>query len=131
MSAHDTLGDFLTILRNASAAGKESCTMQHSKMRSGVARILKEEGYIRDFSESEQEGKKTLTVTLKYVNNAPALTGIERHSRPGRRLYYSYLEIPRVLGGLGTAILTTSKGILKDREARRQKVGGELICKVW
>jgi small subunit ribosomal protein S8 len=132
MSAHDPLGDFLTILRNGLHAQKSSCAMQWSRVRSEIARILKEEGYIADFTETKSSaGHRQLLVTLKYVDGAPAITGLQRHSSPGRRLYYGHQEIPRVLGGLGVAILTTSKGLLKDTEARRQKVGGELVCKVW
>jgi len=132
MAVHDTIGDFLTTIRNASMARKNSCTMQHSKMRAAITAILKDEGYINDFSEGENEkGFKTLTVNLKFVESTPAITGIERHSTPGRRLYYGSREIPRVLGGLGVAILTTSKGVMRARDAREAGVGGELICKVW
>ena len=132
MAVHDTIGDFLTIIRNASSARKESCTTQHSKMRAAIAAILKAEGYINDFSEGQDEkGFKTLTVTLKFAGNTPAITGIERHSTPGRRLYYGCKDIPRVLGGLGVAILTTSKGVMRARDAREAGVGGELVCKVW
>ena len=132
MAVHDTIGDFLTIIRNASMARKDDCTTQHSKMRAAIAAILKDEGYISDFSEGEDEkGFKTLTVSLKFVDSTPAITGIERHSTPGRRLYYGAREIPRVLGGLGVAILTTSKGVMRARDAREAGVGGELVCKVW
>ncbi len=132
MSSHDPLGDFLTILRNAQQAQKETCITQWSRLRAEVSRILKEEGYIANFAEQAGEaGHRQLVVTLKYVAGTPAITGLQRHSRPGRRLYYGHQEIPRVLGGLGVAILTTSKGLLKDTEARKQKVGGELLCKVW
>ncbi|MGF1484645.1 MAG: 30S ribosomal protein S8 [Opitutales bacterium] len=129
MAIHDTIGDFLTVLRNASLANKDSCAVQYSKVREGIARILKQEGYIEDFARVD-DGKQ-LEVRLKYVNNAAAITGIQRFSKPGRRMYYGYREIPRVLGGLGTSILTTSRGVLNDREARRQKVGGEVLCSVW
>lgn len=132
MAVHDTIGDFLTLIRNASMARKDSCSTQHSKMRAAIADILKDEGYINDYSEGENEkGFKTLTLTLKFVDNTPAITGIERHSTPGRRLYYGAREIPRVLGGLGVAILTTSKGVMRARDAREAGVGGELVCKVW
>jgi small subunit ribosomal protein S8 len=132
MSVHDPIGDFLTILRNAQHAQKESCAAQWSRLRAEIARILKDEGYIANFEEkTNPAGHRQLHVTLKYVDGAPAITGIQRHSRPGRRLYYGYDDVPRVLGGLGVAILTTSKGLLKDAEARRQKIGGELLCKIW
>jgi len=132
MAVHDTIGDFLTIIRNASMAHKEVCTTQHSKMRVAIAAILKDEGYINDFSEGEDgKGFKTITLNLKFIDNTPAITGIERHSTPGRRLYYGVRDIPRVLGGLGVAILTTSKGVMRARDAREAGVGGELVCKVW
>ena len=128
MAVHDTIGDFLTTIRNASMAKKEECTTQVSKMRLSIAKILKQEGFISDYSESVNEkGFKQISLKLKYVKNTPAITGIVRHSTPGRRLYYGV----RVLGGLGVAILTTSKGVMRARDAREQGVGGELICKVW
>jgi len=132
MAVHDTIGDFLTIIRNASSARKDNCTVQFSKMRLAIAGILKKEGYIKEFSESQDaRGFKTITITLKFVGNTPAITGIQRHSKPGRRLYYGCTEIPRVLGGLGVAILTTPKGVIRARDARELGVGGELVCKVW
>ena len=132
MAVHDTIGDFLTIIRNASSARKDVCVAQHSKMRAAISTILKHEGYIHDVVEGEDKrGFKTLEIKLKFVGNTPAITGIERHSTPGCRLYYGVNEIPRVLGGLGVAILTTSKGVVRAREARKLGVGGELICKVW
>lgn len=132
MAVHDTIGDFLTIIRNGSAARKERCVTQHSKMRVAIAAILKQEGYIRDFKEGQDaRGFKTIELYLKFVGNTPAITGIERHSTPGRRLYYGCKEIPRVLGGMGLAILTTSKGVMRARDAREAGVGGELLCKVW
>lgn len=132
MAVHDTIGDFLTIIRNASNAQKATCTTRYSRMKAGIAQILKDEGYIADFREVEgDKGQKSLELKLKYVNSESAIVGLERFSTPGRRLYAGYTEIPRVLGGLGISILTTSKGVLKDRDARRFKVGGEVICKVW
>ena len=132
MAVHDTIGDFLTIISNGSTARKDVCITQHSKMRASIAAILKQEGYIRDFAEgTDARGFKTIELTLKFVENTPAITGIERHSKPGRRLYFGSKDIPRVLGGLGVAILTTSKGVVRARDARELGVGGELICKVW
>lgn len=132
MAVHDTIGDFLTIIRNASMARKDVCVAQHSKMRAAIAQILKQEGYITDFAEGKDDrGFKTLEINLKFVDDVPAINGLERHSKPGRRLYYGVNDIPRVLGGLGVAILTTSKGVIRAREARNLGVGGELICKVW
>ena len=121
----DPISDFLTRIRNATKAGLAECAIPHSNMKVGLARILKEEGYITG------DGHKTVVLTLKYVDNVPALTTVRRISTPGRRLYYGYQEIPRVLNGLGISILSTSKGLLKDQDARRQKLGGELICSIW
>ena len=128
----DPIADFLTQIRNAFKAGKESCQVQHSKMKREIARILKEGGYIKDFESVEAPGnKKYLKVELKYVNGESAITAIERYSRPGRRLYFAANEIPKVLGGLGAGIVTTSRGLMTDQEARQQNVGGELVCKIW
>ncbi|MDP0499093.1 MAG: 30S ribosomal protein S8 [Verrucomicrobiota bacterium JB022] len=128
----DTISDFITIIRNAYRAGKDTCTGRYSKIHVAIAQILRDEGYIRDFSEgADQYGHKTLVLTLKYVDDQPALTGIRRVSTPGRRMYFQSRDIPRTLGGLGLGILTTSKGVLKDRDARRQNIGGEMICSVW
>ena len=128
----DPVSDFLTRLRNASKAGLAECVSPHSKLKESLAAILKTEGYVSGVTTGSDElGHKTLVVKLKYVENAPAITNLSRVSTPGRRLYYSYTEIPRVLNGLGISILSTSKGLLKDQDARRQKVGGELLCNVW
>ena len=128
----DPVSDFLTRLRNASKAGLAECVSPHSKLKESLAGILKAEGYVVDHSDSvDEQGHKTLVVKMKYVDNAPALTNLSSVSTPGRRLYYGYSEIPRVLNGLGISILSTSKGLLKDQDCRRQKLGGELICNVW
>ncbi len=128
----DPVSDFLTRLRNASKAGLAECVSPHSKLKESLAAILNAEGFVSGVSLSvDDRGHKTLVVKLKYVDNAPAITNLSRVSTPGRRLYYSYTEIPRVLNGLGISILSTSKGLLKDQDARRQKVGGELLCNVW
>ena len=132
MAVHDTIGDFITGVRNAQNAGNDECTVRHSKLRVGIINILKQGGYIRGFDIVENErGQKSIVITLKYVDKEPAIIGLQRYSKPGRRLYSGYTEIPKVLGGLGMTILTTSKGIVSDREARRLKIGGEIICKVW
>ena len=127
----DPISDFLTVIRNAYRSGKETCDTRYSKIHESIAEILKDEGYIRGLEKVESEGKAFLRLTLKYVDDVPAVTGVKRVSRPGRRLYFQSREIPRTLGGLGVGILTTSRGVLKDRDARRQKVGGELICAIW
>ena len=128
----DPISDFLTRLRNASKAKLEQCASPHSLLKESIASILKAEGYIGDYaSGTDERGHKTLVVKLKYVGGAPAFTALVRASTPGRRLYYRYTEIPRVLNGLGIAIISTSKGLMKDTDCRRQKAGGELICNVW
>lgn len=128
----DTIGDFLTIIRNASNAGNKFCTCQSSNIRVGIAKILKNEGYILDFEEFKNEkGFNELKISLKYVaNKQPALNEIKRISKPGCRIYFPYNDIPVVLGGYGTSILTTSKGLKTGREARREQVGGELLCQI-
>jgi small subunit ribosomal protein S8 len=128
----DPISDFLTRLRNASKAKLAETSSPHSTLRAAIAAILKAEGYIADYKDgTDAAGHKTLVVTLKYVDGAPAITGLTRVSTPGRRLYYGYSEIPRVLNGLGISIVSTSKGLLKDADCRRQKAGGELICNIW
>ena len=128
----DPISDFLTRLRNASKAKLAETTSPHSTLRQSIAAILKAEGYIADYKDSaDADGHKTLVVSLKYVDGAPAITGVTRVSTPGRRLYFGYTEIPRVLNGLGISIVSTSKGLMKDADCRRNKAGGELICNVW
>ncbi len=128
----DPISDFLTRVRNASAAGKDECVSPHSKMKVEIARILKKEGFITDYSDGQDKnGHKTLVVQLKYVGGEPSINGLERVSRPGLRLYTKSVDIPRVLNGLGIGILSTPKGLMKDRDARRQKLGGEMVCNVW
>ncbi len=128
----DPVADLLTRLRNSAKAGQSECVIPHSKLKENIAKILSSEGFVGEISTGTSEaGHKTLVVKLKYLGTTPAFNNLTRASTPGRRLYYSYTEIPRVLNGLGIAILSTSKGVLNDRECRRQKVGGELICNVW
>ena len=128
----DPISDFLTRLRNASKARLEECHCPHSNLKLGIAAILKAEGYIAGYNEGVDElGHKTLIVKMKYVDGASAISGLHRASTPGRRLYFSYSDIPRVLNGLGISIISTSKGLMKDADCRRNKAGGELICNVW
>jgi len=128
----DPISDFLTRIRNASAAGKETCVAPHSKLKAAIAKILLDEGFISEAKEGQDaNGHKTLEIGIKYVDGEPSINGIERVSKPGLRLYAKTTDIPRVLNGLGVCILTTPKGVMKDRDARRQKLGGELICNVW
>ena len=127
----DPIADFLTRLRNASAARKSEFSTPYSKIKSEIARILKSEGYITDYELDNSGAHPALKVKTKFVNKAPAFAGIRRISRPGLRRYVGSQEIPRVLGGMGIAVLSTSKGILTGHEARRQKLGGELLAYVW
>lgn len=127
----DTIGDFLTTIRNASQASKASVTVQWSRIREGVAAILKQSGFISEFRKAERDGLPVLEITLKYVAGVPAITSIERVSKPGRRVYAGYSAVPKVIGGMGVSILTTSRGVMTDAEARQKKVGGELLAKVW
>jgi small subunit ribosomal protein S8 len=128
----DPISDFLTRLRNASKAGLAECVSPHSNLKESLATILKSEGFVRDVTTgTDERGHKTLIVSMKYVDSAPVITGLKRASTPGRRLYFRYSELPRVLNGLGIAVVSTSKGLMKDQDARRNKLGGELVCTVW
>lgn len=132
MSMTDPIGDMLTRIRNANTVKHESVEMPSSKMKIEIAKILKREGYIRDFRYYKFQNKFNLKVFLKYgEKNCHILKGIQRVSKPGRRIYAGAGEIKKVLGGLGISILTTSKGVLTDKEARKENVGGEVICNVW
>lgn len=132
MSLSDPIADMLTRIRNASSARLEIVKMPHSKMKSEIARVLKKEGFIADFVMEGHGGKKDLCVYLKYGSGqSPVIEGIRRISRPGLRRYVPASNLPRVVGGMGIAILSTSKGILTDREARSVKTGGEVLCYVW
>lgn len=130
MTSNDPIADLLTRLRNASRAGKSELSMPYSRIKADMAAILKKEGYITDF-EVKSEGKPQLRIVNKYADKTPAITGLKRVSRPGLRRYVGAEEIPRVLGGMGISILSTPRGVLSGREARRQKVGGELLAFVW
>lgn len=132
MSCSDPIADMLTCIRNASRAGLPATEMGHSRLKAEVARILKKEGYIADVATTERDGKKVLRVTLKYdYNEKPIIQQLRRVSRPGLRRYVGATEIPRVRGGMGTAVLSTSRGVMSDREARAARVGGEVLCQVW
>ncbi len=128
----DPIADMLTRIRNAALARHDRTEMPASRLKAAVAEILKAEGFIADVRASEGEGPKKLTVVLKYGRDrSSAIDGVRRVSRPGRRVYVRHDRIPRVFSGLGISILSTSRGLMSDREARRQKLGGELICEVW
>ncbi len=127
----DPIADFLTRLRNASGAKKVELTCPHSKIKEEVARVLKTEGFIADFAVQHDGPKQVLRVSTRFVGSVPALTGLQRVSRPGLRRYVGANEVPRVRGGNGIAILSTPKGVLSGREARRENVGGELLAFVY
>jgi small subunit ribosomal protein S8 len=132
MAVNDPIADFLTRIRNAQMAKHETAEIPHSKMKADIARILKEEGYINDFSERGSDAEKVLVIELKYgPDGQRAIAGLRRMSRPGRRVYRKQRDIPRVLDGLGVAILSTSQGVLTDHQARRQGIGGEVLCFVY
>ncbi len=132
MSFSDPIGDMLTRIRNASNARHEKVLIPASRLKLRIAEVLREEGFIKDFVRHEDGPQGAITILLKYTpERAPAITDIKRVSRPGLRRYVPTDSLPRVLNGMGIAILSTSKGVLVDREARKQKVGGELICTVW
>jgi small subunit ribosomal protein S8 len=132
MSVNDPIADFLTRIRNAHMAKHETVEIPHSKLKRELARILKEEGYINDFSERGSGAEARIVIELKYgPDGQRAITGLRRMSRPGRRVYRKQTNIPRVLDGLGVAILSTSQGILTDHQARSRGVGGEVLCFVY
>ena len=132
MSFTDPIGDMLTRIRNASSARHEKCVVPRSRLKIRIAEVLKEEGFIKDYVVHEEGPQGAITILLKYsADREPAISDIKRISKPGLRRYVPTDSIPRILNGMGIAILSTSKGVLVDREARKQKVGGELICTVW
>ncbi len=132
MSLTDPVADFLARVRNAIQAKQQKVDVPASKLKLEIARILKEEGYIANFKGTEEEGRKVLRVYLKYgPNNEATMSQLARISRPGCRVYVGRNEIPRVLGGLGINILTTPKGVMTGRQARKEGVGGEILCEIY
>lgn len=127
----DSIADFLTIIRNGVMVAKPSVIVPYSVLKYEIARILKEEGFIRDFAVMEEHGKKSLKVHLKYVDGESVIHEIKRVSKPSRRVYKNIANLDRVIGGLGIAILSTSRGVITDKQARARHVGGELICEIW
>ena len=128
----DPVADFLTRVRNAIRAKQQKVDVPASRLKAEIARILKEEGYISNFKPTEENGQKLLRVYLKYgPNNEATISNLNRVSKPGCRVYVGRTEIPRVLGGLGINILTTPRGVMTGREARKTGVGGEILCEVW
>ena len=132
MVLSDPIADMLTRIRNANMAEKQVVQMPHSKMKSELARILKAEGFIKDYTMENNAGKSVLNVFLKYtIEREPVIQGLRRISKPSCRKYVNAEEVPRVLGGIGVAILSTSSGVMTDNDARKKHVGGEVLCYVW
>jgi|ERR1044071_5711364 small subunit ribosomal protein S8 len=128
MSMTDPIADFLTRIRNGQSSGKTEINVPASKVKLAIAQVLKDEGYIEDFAANANDGKPTLAVQLKYYQGRPVIDRLERVSRPGLRVYKGKDELPSILGGLGIAIVSTSQGVMSDRQARAAGHGGEVIC---
>ena len=132
MNVTDPIADMLTRIRNASSAGKETVSIPSTKVLAQIARVIGEEGYIEGYVIEDAKPQNILTITLKYgKNRAKTIKGIRRISKPGLRIYSAAQDLPRVLGGLGTAVISTSKGMMCDRDARKKGVGGEVIAYIW
>ena len=132
MSLTDPVADFLARIRNALRARHQKVDVPASKLKLEIARILKEEGYISNYKQTEEDGRKVLRVYLKYgSNNEAVISRVQRVSSPGCRVYVGRNEIPRVLGGMGINILTTPRGVMTGRQARKEGVGGEILCEIW
>ena len=128
----DPVADMLTRIRNAALARHDRAEMPHSQLKESLAHVLKSEGFLDDVRVSDGEGLKRLTVVLRYGRDRQsAIDGVRRVSTPGRRVYVRHDRIPRVLSGMGVSILSTSRGVMTDKDARKQRVGGELLCEIW
>lgn len=128
MSMTDPVADLLTRIRNGQSAGKAHVSLDSSKIKTAIARVLKDEGYVADFHVASETGKPRLTIDLKYYEGRPVIDRLERVSRPGLRIYRSKDELPKVLGGMGTVIVSTPQGVMSDRQARAIGQGGEVLC---
>jgi small subunit ribosomal protein S8 len=132
MSVTDPIADFLTRIRNGLQADHDAVVMPASKLKLELARVLNEQGYIEEYGNEPARVGQALRVRLKYTEDrAPVISGMKRVSKPGRRTYVNHTEIPKVLGGMGTAIMSTSKGVMTGHEARREGVGGEVVAYIW
>ncbi len=131
MNITDPIADMLTRIRNANAQRHETVDVPASKLKKSIAEILLEEGYIKGFEEIEDNSQCILRITLKYVNKQKVISGLKRISKPGLRVYATKDELPKVLGGLGIALISTSKGIMTDKKARQEGIGGEVLAFVW
>lgn len=130
MTMQDPIADMLTRIRNGQMAAKRSVTMPSSKLKCAIAAVLRDEGYIVGFETEVVDGKPTLRVDLKYHEGRPVIESVERVSRPGLRVYRGHDELPKVMGGLGIAVVSTSQGLMSDRAARARRLGGEVVCAV-
>lgn len=131
MPVTDPISDFLTRIRNAVKAKKKYVDIPSSKMKEGLAEIMKQTSFIKDYNIIVDTKQNTLRVHLKYIDGAPSITGLKKISRPGLKNYVSNDNLPRVLNGIGIAVVSTSKGLLTDKQARKEAVGGEVICHIW
>jgi small subunit ribosomal protein S8 len=132
MTMSDTISDMLTRIRNALMAKKSEVALPYSNFKHNLAKVLQSEGYIKNVEVKEANGIKSLSLELKYDQSGiPVISGIKRISKPGQRIYSARTQIPRILGGMGTTIISTSKGLMTDSEARKNKIGGEIVCQIW
>ena len=131
MNITDPIADMLTRIRNANAQRHESVDVPSSKLKKSIAEILLDEGYIKSFEEIEDNSQGIIRITLKYVNKQKVISGLKRISKPGLRVYANKEELPQVLGGLGIALISTSKGIMTDKKARQEGIGGEVLAYIW
>ena len=133
MAAHDTISDMLTRIRNASIVKHQTTNLPATKLTRSIAKVLKQEGYVGDYEEVGEGIDTKLVLTLRYKgkNRQPIVTALKRVSKPGLRVYSNHKDLPKVLGGIGIAVISTSSGIMTDREARKQGLGGEILCYVW
>jgi len=133
MAVNDTISDMLTRIRNATLARHQTTVVPATRMTQNIAKVLKQEGFITDFEEEGEGVKRQLVIALKYKgrNRQPIITALKRVSKPGLRVYSNHKELPRVLGGIGIAIVSTSSGVMTDRQARQEGIGGEVLCFVW
>ncbi|OGE87765.1 MAG: 30S ribosomal protein S8 [Candidatus Doudnabacteria bacterium RIFCSPLOWO2_02_FULL_49_13] len=132
MTMNDTISDMLTRIRNALLARKSEVSLPHSNFKLSLAKVLETEGWIKKVEVSEDGGFKNLMLQLKYdASGQPTISGIKRVSKPGQRIYASRENLPRVMGSMGTTVVSTSKGLMTDKEARKAKVGGEIVCQIW
>ena len=131
MNITDPIADMLTRIRNANAQRHETVDVPSSKLKKSIAEILLDEGYIKSFEEIEDNSQGIIRITLKYVNKQKVISGLKRISKPGLRVYANKEELPRVLGGLGIALISTSKGLMTDKKARQEGIGGEVLAYIW